>query len=132
MRAPIQDQPSIGAVDSHEEKADRHLGNNRPIWTVDIAHGKKSINNRDIALNEADPVVGKRSLRAFVDGLLRLETEVLDHCGPPLQKVTLRRHEGSIFGEYGRPELGILLNESVSKSIPERANGSFSIIAGTC
>jgi hypothetical protein len=31
--------------------------------------------------------------------LLRLGTEVLHHCDPPLQKVTLRRHEGSVFGE---------------------------------
>ncbi len=61
-----------------------------------------------------------------------LGTEVLHHCNPPLQKVTLRRHEGSIFGEYGCSELGILLNESVSKGVSERANGCFvSSLAGT-
>ncbi len=131
MRAPILNQPSIGMADSHEEKVDRYNGDNRPIWTVDIAHGKQSINDRDIAFDEADPVVGERGLRPLVDGLLRLGTEVLHHCNPPLQIVTLRRHESSIFGKYGCSELGILLNESVSKGITERANGSFSILAGT-
>jgi hypothetical protein len=64
--------------------------------------------------------------------LLRLGTEVLHHCDPPLQKVTLRRHEGSIFGEYRCSEFGILLNESLSKGISERANGCFvSSLAGT-
>uniref|UniRef100_UPI0021DF808D hypothetical protein n=1 Tax=Edaphobacter bradus TaxID=2259016 RepID=UPI0021DF808D len=43
----------------------------------------------------------------------------------PLQKVTLRRHEGSIFGEDRRSEFGILLKESVSKGISEPANGCF-------
>ena len=132
MRAPILDQPSIGVADSHEEKVDRYHGDNRPIWTVDIAHGKQSINDRDIGFDEADPVIGERGLRPVVDGLLRLGTEVLHHCNPPLQKVTLRRHEGSIFGEYGCSELGILLNESVSKGVSERANGCFvSSLAGT-
>jgi hypothetical protein len=132
MRAPILDQPSIGVAYSHEEKVDRYRRDNRPIWTVDIAHGKQSINYRDIAFDEADPVVGERGLRPVVDGLLRLGTEVLHHCNPPLQKVTLRRHEGSIFGEYGCSELGILLNESVSKGVSERANGCFvSSLAGT-
>ena len=100
MRAPILDQPSIGVADSYEEKVDPHHGDNRLIWTVDIAHGKQSINDRDIAFNEADPVVGERGLRAVVDEL-RLGTEVLHHFNPPLQKVTLRRHEGSVFGKYG-------------------------------
>ena len=132
MRAPILDQPSIGVADSHEEKVDRYHGDNRPIWTVDIAHGKKSINDCHIAFDEADPVVGERRFCGAVDGLLRLGTEVLYHCNPPLQKVTLRRHEGSIFGEYGCSELGILLNGSVSKGVSERANGCFvSSLAGT-
>src|SRR5258708_31441420 len=132
MRAPILDQPSMGVADSHEEKVHRYFWDNRPIWTVDIAHGKQSIKDRDIGFDEADPVIGERGLRPVVDGLLRLGTEVLHHCNPPLQKVTLRRHEGSIFGEYGCSELGILLNESVSKGVSESANVCFvSSLAGT-
>ena len=69
-----------------------------PIWTVDIVQGKERIGDRDIGFDEADPVVGERRLRAAVDGL-RLGTEVLHHCDPTLQKVTLRRYEGSIFGK---------------------------------
>lgn len=132
MRAPILDQPSIGVAHGHEEKVDWYYGDNRPIWTVDISHGKQSVNDRDIGFDEADPVVGERRLRRAVDGLLRLWTKILHHCDPPLQKVTLRHHEGSVFGEYGCSEFGILLNESVSKSISERANGCFvSSLAGT-
>src|SRR6266550_8735227 len=132
MRAPILDQPSIAVADGHEEKVDWYHGDDRPVWTVDIAHGEQRVNDRDIVFDEADPVVGERGLSAAVDGLLRLGTEVLHHCDPPLQKVTLRRHEGSILGEYGCSEFGILLNESVSKGIAKRANGSFvSSLAGT-
>ena len=132
MRARILYQPSIGVADGHEEKVDRHRGDNRPIWTVDIAHRKQRVNDRDIGFDEADPVVGERRLSGAVDGLLRLGTEVLHHCDPPLQKVILRRHEGSIFGEYGCSEFGILLNERLSKGISERANGCFvSTLAGT-
>ncbi len=132
MRAPILNQPSIAVADGHEEKVDRYHGDDRPIWTVDIAHGKQRVNDRNIGFDEADPVVRERRLRGAVDGLLRLRTEVLHHCDPPLQKVTLRRHEGSIFGEYGCSEFGILLDESVRKGISERANGCFvSSLAGT-
>ncbi len=99
MRAPILDQPLIAVADGHEEKVDRYHGNDRSIRTVDIAHGKERVRDRDIGLDEADPVIGERRLRAAVDGLLRLGTEVLHHCDAPLQKVTLRRHEGPIFGE---------------------------------
>ena len=90
-----------------------------------IVHGKERVDDRDIGCDEAEPVVGERRLRGTVDGLLRLGTEVLHHCDPPLQKVTLRRHEGCVFGEEGCSEFGILLNESLSKGISERANGSF-------
>src|SRR6266516_7059885 len=132
MRAPILDEPFIGVADGHVEKVDRNHGDDRPIWTVDIAYGKQRVNDRNIGFDEADPVVGERCLRTAVDGLLRLGTEVLHHCDPPLQKVTLRRHEASILGEYGCSEFGILLNESVSKGISERANGCFvSNLAGT-
>src|SRR5258705_32112 len=99
MRAPILDQPSIAVADGHVEKVDRYHGDDRPIWTVDTVHSKECVYDRDIGLDEADPVVGERRLRGAVDGLLRLGTEVLHHCDPPLQKVTLRRHEGSVFGE---------------------------------
>jgi hypothetical protein len=115
MRAPILDQPSIGVADGHVEKVDRYHGDDRSIWTVDIVHGKERIDDRHIGLDEADPVVGERRLRVAVDGLLRLGTEVLHHCDPPLQKVTSRRHERSIFGEYGCSDFGILLNEGLSK-----------------
>src|SRR5438132_3135883 len=116
MRAPILDQPSIAVADSHEEKVDRYHGDDRPVWTVDIAHGEQCVNDRDIVFDEADPVVGERGLSAAVDGLLRLGTEVLHHCVPPLQKVTLRRHEGSILGEYGCSEFGI--TKALAKASP--------------
>jgi hypothetical protein len=130
--APILDQPSIGVADGHVEKVDRYHGDDRPIWTVDIVDGKERVDDRDIGLDEADSIIGERCLRGGVDGLLRLGTEVLHHCDPPLQKVTLRRHERSIFGEYGCSEFGILLNESLSKGISKRANRCFiSSLAGT-
>src|SRR5438552_11921981 len=132
MRAPILDQSSIAVEDGHGEKVDRYHGDDPPIWTVDIVHGKERVDDRDIGLDEADPVVGERRLRGAVDGLLRLGTEVPHHCDSTLQKVTLRRHERSIFGEYVCSEFGILLNESLSKGISERANGCFiSSLAGT-
>src|SRR4029077_7589607 len=132
MRTPILDQPSIAVADGHVEKVDRYHGDDRPIWTVDIVHGKEAGGDRDIGLDEADPVVGERRLRGAVDGLLRLGTEVLHHCDPPLQKVTSRRHQRSIFGEDGCSEFGILLNEGLSKGISERANGRFvSSLPGT-
>jgi len=40
---PILDQPLIAVADGHEEKVDRYHGNDRPIWTVDIAHGKECV-----------------------------------------------------------------------------------------
>jgi hypothetical protein len=95
MRAPIFDLPSIAVTDGHVDKVDRYNGDDRPIRTVDIAQGEERIDDRDIGLDEADPVVGERRLRGAVDRL-RLQTEVLHHGDPPLQKVTLRRHEGSI------------------------------------
>src|SRR2546426_6339259 len=103
MRAPILDQPVIAVAGGHVEKVDRYHGDGRPIWTVDIVHGKERVDDRDIGFDEADAIVGERRLRATVDGLLGLGTEVLHHCDhhcdPPLQEVTHRRHEGSIFGE---------------------------------
>src|SRR5262245_20120499 len=125
MRAPVLDQPSISVSDGHVEKDDRYHGDDGPIWTVGIVDGKKRVDDRDIGFDEADAVVGECCLRGAVDGLLRLGTEVLHHCDPPLQKGAPRRHEGSIFGEYGGSELGILLNERFGKGISERANGCF-------
>ena len=99
MRASIFDQPLIAVPGSHVEKVDRYHGDDRPIWTVDIVHGKERVDDRDIGFDEADPLVGERRLRGAVDGLLRLGTEVLHHGDSPLQKVTHRRHERSILGE---------------------------------
>ena len=99
MRTSILDQPSITMARCHVEKVDRYHGDDRSIWTVDIAHGKQRVDDRDIGFDEADPVVGERRLRAAVDGLLRFGTEVLHHCDSPLQKVAHRCHEGSIFGK---------------------------------
>src|SRR2546427_9298718 len=132
MRSPYLDQPSISVAYGHVEKDDRYRGDDVLIWTVGIVDGKKRVDDRDIGFDEADPVVGERRLRAAVDGLLRLGTEVLRHFNPPLQKVTLRRHEGSVFSECGCSEFGVLLNESVGKGISERANGCFVLsLAGT-
>jgi len=50
MRAPILDQPLIAVADGHEEKLIGYHGNDRPIWTVDIAHGKECVGDRDIRL----------------------------------------------------------------------------------
>jgi hypothetical protein len=75
MRAPILDQPVIGVTDGHVEKVDWYHGDDRPIRTIDIAHGKERIDDGDIGLDEANPVVGERRLRGAVDGL-RLGTEV--------------------------------------------------------
>ena len=99
MRTSILDQPLIAVARGHVEKVDRYHRDDRPIWTVDIVHGKNRINDRNIGFDEPDPVVGESRLRGAVDGLLRLRTEVLYHCDPPLQKVTHWRHKGSIFGK---------------------------------
>jgi len=98
MRAPILNQPLIAVVDGHIEKVDWDDRDNRPVWTGHIAQGKQRIGDRDVALDKADPIVRERRLRVAVDGLC-LGTEVLHHCDVPLHKITLRRHEGSIFGE---------------------------------
>src|SRR5712664_1411280 len=98
MRASILDQPPIAVAECHVEKVDRYDGNDGPIGTVDIVHGKERVDDRDIGLDEANSIIGERRLRGPVD-CLRLRTELLHHCDPPLQIVTLRRHKGSIFGE---------------------------------
>ena len=48
MRAPILDQPLIAVTDGHEENVDRYHGNDLPVWTVHIAHGKECVDDRDI------------------------------------------------------------------------------------
>ena len=53
MRAPILDQPFIGVADGHVEKVDRYLGDDRPIWTVDIAHGKERVDDRNRSVEVA-------------------------------------------------------------------------------
>ena len=125
MRTPILDQPLISVADGHEEKVDRYRGDDRPIWTVDIAHGKERVGNCNIGFDETDTIVGERCLCTAVDGLLRLGTEVLHHGDSPLQKVTHRRYEGSIFGEQRRSRIRIFLNESFSEVISECTNGCF-------
>ena len=99
VRAPILDQPLTTVPRGDVEKVDRYHGDDRPIRTVDIVQSKERVDDRDIGFDEADPVVGELRLRGAVDGLLRLGTEVLHHRDSPLQKVTHRRYEGSIFGE---------------------------------
>ena len=44
----------------HVEKVDRYHGDDRPIWRVDIVRGKERVDDRDIGLDEADPVIGER------------------------------------------------------------------------
>src|SRR2546430_17378413 len=100
MRAPILDQPVIAVAGGHVEKVDRYHGDGRPIWTVDIVHGKERVDDRDIGFDEEDAIVGERRLRATVDGLLGIGTTVLHHCAPTLQKVPPRVIDGSILGEY--------------------------------
>jgi hypothetical protein len=99
MRAPILDQPLIAVAARHVEKVDRDRRDDRPIRTLDIVHGKESVGNCDVRFDKADPIVGERRLRGGGYGLLRLGTEVLHHGDSPLQKITHRRHESSIFGE---------------------------------
>jgi hypothetical protein len=98
MRAPILDQPLTTVPRGDVEKVDRYHGDDRPIRTVDIVQSKERVDDREIGFDEADPVVGERRLRVGVDRLC-LGTEVLNHRDSPLQKVTHRRYECSIFGE---------------------------------
>ena len=132
MRAPVLDQPLVAAADGYEEKVDRYHGDDLPVWSLNIVHGKERVGDRYIGFDEADPIVGERRLRGGGDSLLRLGAEVLHHCYSPLQEVPHRRHEGSIWGEQGGSEFGILVNESLGKGISERAYGRFvSSVAGT-
>ena len=52
MCAPILDQPFIAVADGHVEKLDGYHWDDRRIWTVDIAHGKERVDDRDIGLDE--------------------------------------------------------------------------------
>ena len=83
MRAPILDQPLTPVADGHVEKFDRDHGNDRPVRTVDIVQGKERVGDRDIGIDEADPIVGERRLRVAADGL-RLVTEVASPLRPAL------------------------------------------------
>src|SRR5258708_4939582 len=131
MRASILDQPPIAVAGGHVDKVDRYHGDDRSIRTVNIAYSKERVDNRNIRLDEADPVVGERRLCGAVDGL-RLGTKVLHHGDPSWHVVTLWGHEGSIFGKQGCSEFGILLKEGLSKAISECANGCFILsLAGT-
>src|SRR5215469_17581983 len=123
MCAAILDQPFIAVTGGHVENVDWYHGNNRSIRTFDIAHGEECVGDRDIGFDETDAIVGERRLRGGSNSLFRFRSEVLHHGGVSLQEVADRRHKGSIFGEQGRPLFGILLNESLSEAISERANG---------
>jgi nucleotide-binding universal stress UspA family protein len=57
MRTPVLNQPFIAVTGGHVEKVDRYNGNDLPIRTVDIAHSKDRVDDCDIRLDEADPVV---------------------------------------------------------------------------
>ena len=63
MRPPILDQPFIAMAGGHVEKVDRDHGDELPIRTGDIAHGKERVGDREIGFDEADPVIGERRLR---------------------------------------------------------------------
>jgi len=123
--APILDQPVIAVADSHIEKADGYGRYRRPIGAVDVAHGKDRVRNRNIGLDEADPIIRERRLRGAVYGMLCLWTEFVHHCNVPIEKVTLWRHKRSILSEQGCPGFGILLKEILGEAISERANGCF-------
>ena len=49
MRAPILDQPLPPAADGHVENVDWDHGDDRPVRTDDIVHGKERVGHRDIA-----------------------------------------------------------------------------------
>src|SRR5260370_6006778 len=83
MRAPILDQPLTTVPRGDVEKVDRYHGDDRPIRTVDIVQSKERVDDREIGLDEADPVVGERRLWVGVDRLC-LGTEVLHHPDSPL------------------------------------------------
>ncbi len=57
MRASILDQPPIAVADCHVEKVDRYDGDDSPIGTVDIVHGKKRVDERNIGFDEANKLV---------------------------------------------------------------------------
>jgi len=98
MRAPILDQPLTTVPRGDVEKVYRYLGDDRPIWTVDIVQSKERVDDGEIGLDEANAVVRERRLRGGGNSL-RLGTEIFHHGDVPLQKITNRRHEGSILGE---------------------------------
>ena len=64
MRASILDQPPIAVADCHVEKVDRYDGDDSPIGTVDIVHGKKRVDERNIGFDEANPVCMVRRFAA--------------------------------------------------------------------
>ena len=97
MLARVLDQPFIAVAGGHVENVERDHGDDRPIWTVDIAYGKDRVGDREVGFDETDPIVRECRLRGCGDRLLRL-TEFLHHGGVPLQR-DHRRHERSVFGE---------------------------------
>jgi hypothetical protein len=55
MRATILDQPLIAVAGGHVEKVDRDRGDELPIRTGNVMHGKERVDERDIGLDEANP-----------------------------------------------------------------------------
>ena len=62
MRAAILDQPLIAVAGGHVEKVDRYHGNDLPIGAGDITHGKERVDERDVGLDEADPIIWRTPL----------------------------------------------------------------------
>jgi len=67
MRAPIFNLPFIAVAYGHVEEVDRYHGDDRPIRTADVAHREERVDERDIGLDEADPVVRECRSRGAVD-----------------------------------------------------------------
>ena len=99
MRARVLDQPFIAVAGGHVENVDRDHRDDRPIWTVDIAHGKERVGERDIRFDEADPIVGERRLRRGSNGL-RLA------CDPRAACRYLYMSRAAVFVAAKAPHLG--------------------------
>jgi hypothetical protein len=50
----------IAMANGHEEKVDRDHRDDLPIWTVDIAHGKERVGDRDRRLEYSWTAIAKR------------------------------------------------------------------------
>ena len=134
MRAPILDQPPIAVADGHVEKVDRYHGDNRPIRTGDIAQGKQRVGDRDIGLDEADPVVGERlSLPKMLSGANAFEISDIERmnigaCRDVTMLHALWLPEISIRQGSGIPGVSVFVSDrecenSVTASAGDREQG---------